>query len=147
MRAAVATTSWQRTAEAIRTLIDAAAGDAAGATWAPEATPVDHLIIGGGATGLAAADYLGQWVPDLRTLLVERRSEVAGWCRSVVDQGFTFDYAGHIMFSTDPEVLRLYALLLGENVHWQNREAWVHSKDVYRAIRFKALCMACHRPC
>jgi UDP-galactopyranose mutase len=45
---------------------------------------------------------------------------VGGWCRSIEDNGFTFDYAGHIMFSNDPYVLKLYDILLGDNVHWQN---------------------------
>jgi protoporphyrinogen oxidase len=137
MRAAVAITSWDRTAEAIRGLVDAAAGDASDATWVPEAAPVDHLIIGAGPTGLAAAYYLGLWAPQASTLLVERQAQVGGWCRSVVDQGFTFDHAGHIMFSTDPEVLRLYDLLLGENVHWQHREAWIYSKGVHTRYPFQ----------
>ena len=37
-----------------------------------------------------------------------RTPTVGGWCRSLVDNGFTFDYAGHIMFSQRP--LRARAL-------------------------------------
>jgi protoporphyrinogen oxidase len=124
-------------AEAIRALVDAAAGDAHSATWAPDAVPVDHVIVGAGPTGLAAAHYLCQLAPRASTLLLERQTQVGGWCRSVVDKGFTFDYAGHVMFSTDPEVLRLYTLLLGDNVHWQNREAWIYSKEVYTRYPFQ----------
>lgn len=97
----------------------------------PEST-VSTLIVGAGPTGLAAAYHLGAG-----SLLVERESSVGGWCRSVVDNGFTFDYAGHIMFSNDPYVLNLYKTLLGDNVHWQNREAWVYSKDVYTRYPFQ----------
>ncbi|HJV50775.1 MAG TPA: NAD(P)-binding protein, partial [Noviherbaspirillum sp.] len=68
---------------------------------------------------------------------LERNSMVGGWCRSIKDNGFTFDYAGHIMFSNDPYVLELYEILLGSNVHWQNREAWVYSKDVYTRYPFQ----------
>ncbi len=53
------------------------------------------------------------------------------------DKGFTFDYAGHIMFSTDPYVLKLYQILLGDNLHWQNREAWVYSKGVHTRYPFQ----------
>src|SRR5207302_1010295 len=58
-------------------------------------------------------------------------------CRSIVDNGFTFDYAGHIMFSNDDYVHQMYKLLLGDNVHWQNREAWVYSKGVYTRYPFQ----------
>ena len=137
-RAAVARTSWDRTADAIRSLLDAAAGGTeltASTGSAPK--HIDQVIVGAGPTGLAAAYYLGQWSPASSTLLVERETQVGGWCRSIVDRGFTFDFAGHIMFSTDPEVLKLYTLLLGENVHWQNREAWVFSKGVYTRYPFQ----------
>jgi protoporphyrinogen oxidase len=62
---------------------------------------------------------------------------VGGWCRSIDDHGFTFDHAGHIMFSNDPYVLKLYDILLGDNIHWQNREAWVYSKNVYTRYPFQ----------
>ena len=35
------------------------------------------------------------------------------------------------MFSNDPYVHEMYQMLLGDNVHWQDREAWIYSKDVY----------------
>ena len=89
-------------------------------------------IIGAGPTGLSAAFHLGE-----RSLLLERNATVGGWCRSVQDHGFTFDYAGHIMFSNDPYVHELYQLLLGENVHWQDREAWIYSKNVYTRYPFQ----------
>lgn len=138
MRAAVARTSWDRTVDAMRNLLDAAAG---GKDMAPRAasaaTHVDQLVVGAGPTGLAAAYYLGQWAPASSTVLVEQEAQVGGWCRSIQDKGFTFDFAGHIMFSNDPVVLQLYTLLLGENVHWQNREAWVYSKGVHTRYPFQ----------
>ena len=51
--------------------------------------------------------------------------------------GFTFDYAGHIMFSNEPYVHELYQMLLGDNVHWQDREAWIYSKGVYTRYPFQ----------
>jgi protoporphyrinogen oxidase/glycosyltransferase involved in cell wall biosynthesis len=93
---------------------------------------VGTVIVGGGPTGLSAAYHLG---PD--TLLLDRNDSVGGWCRSIEDKGFTFDHAGHIMFSNDPYVLKMYEVLLGDNVHWQNREAWVYSKNVYTRYPFQ----------
>jgi protoporphyrinogen oxidase len=41
------------------------------------------------------------------------------------------------MFSNDPYVHELYGMLLGENVHWQDREAWIYSKNVYTRYPFQ----------
>src|SRR6476620_386871 len=90
------------------------------------------VVIGAGPTGLSAAYHLG---PD--AALIEQADRVGGWCRSIEDQGFTFDMAGHIMFSNDPYVHELYQMLLGENVHWQDREAWIYSKNVYTRYPFQ----------
>ncbi|MRV73753.1 NAD(P)-binding protein [Duganella sp. FT92W] len=90
------------------------------------------VIIGGGPTGLSAAYHLGA-----DTVLLERNATVGGWCRSIQDNGFTFDHAGHIMFSNDPYVLKLYDVLLGDNQHWQMREAWVYSKQVFTRYPFQ----------
>jgi UDP-galactopyranose mutase len=93
-------------------------------------TPV--VVIGAGPTGLSAAYHLG---PD--AILIEQADRVGGWCRSMEENGFTFDMAGHIMFSTDPYVHEMYQMLLGDNVHWQDREAWIYSKGVHTRYPFQ----------
>ncbi|MDB5390009.1 MAG: UDP-galactopyranose mutase [Planctomycetaceae bacterium] len=90
------------------------------------------VVIGAGPTGLSAAYHLGT-----DAILVEQNDRVGGWCRSIEQDGFTFDFAGHIMFSNDPYVHDMYQTLLGENVHWQNREAWIFSKNVYTRYPFQ----------
>lgn len=95
-------------------------------------TTVPCAILGAGPTGLSAAYHYGTG-----SLLLERHREVGGWCRSIEDNGFTFDYAGHIMFSHDPYVLGLYEKLLGDNMHWQDREAWIYSQGVYSRYPFQ----------
>jgi UDP-galactopyranose mutase len=160
MRVRVAQSSWDRTAARIASLLATELDNApapasplhelAGVAGAPSdaaaaMTPashrgtrrVAHLVVGAGPTGLAAAHELGRDAPRRQTLLVEREDRVGGWCRSVQQDGFTFDHAGHIMFSTDPYVLDLYERLLGHNLHWQNREAWVWSKDTYTRYPFQ----------
>lgn len=163
MLATVWRVSWDHAAETIRTILETelgkgpsttramrelgglapARGAAAGAAplsaagKTPASRHVRHLIIGAGPTGLAAACHLGEAAPRAETLVVEREPTVGGWCRSVEQHGFTFDYAGHIMFSDDPYVLDLYRRLLGDNVHWQNREAWIYSKNIYTRYPFQ----------
>src|SRR5436305_13890311 len=68
---------------------------------------------------------------------MQQKDKVGGWCSSVTENGFTFDYAGHIMFSSDPYVHQLYKMLLGDNVHWIDREAWIYSKNVYTRYPFQ----------
>ena len=131
-RTALAMTSWDRTVSRMEKLIEEL-GAVSSASHRPERAPskqpvpqrVSTLVAGAGPTGLSAAYHLGA-----DTLLVEQAPSVGGWCRSLVDNGFTFDYAGHIMFSQDPYVHELYEILLGDNMHWQDREAWIHSKGV-----------------
>jgi len=96
----------------------------------PNASPV--VVIGAGPTGLSAAYHLGR-----DSVLVEQADRVGGWCRSIEDNGFTFDMAGHIMFSNDPTVHEMYQVLLGDNVHWQDREAWIYSKGVHTRYPFQ----------
>ncbi|HOG48056.1 MAG TPA: FAD-dependent oxidoreductase [Anaerolineae bacterium] len=94
----------------------------------------DTLIIGAGPTGLSAAyHYRGDYV------VVERESRAGGLCRSIYDRGFVFDHAGHIFFTSDPYINDvLTPMLLGENIHWQYREAWVYSKEAYTRYPFQA---------
>ena len=138
-RAILAQTSWDSTAQKMSGLLDqmAARDTASEVASVPDtregtttASPV--VVIGAGPTGLSAAYHLGE-----KALLLEQNNRVGGWCRSIQDNGFTFDFAGHIMFSNDPYVQELYQLLLGDNVHWQNREAWVYSKGVYTRYPFQ----------
>jgi UDP-galactopyranose mutase len=107
---------------------------------APRSAPrkLRHVIVGAGPTGLAAAYHLGLQTNGEDSLLIEREARVGGGCRSIVDHGFTFDHAGHIMCSADPWVLSLYERLLGDNLHWQNREAWIYSKGAYTRYPFQS---------
>lgn len=148
MRARVSVTSWASTAEKMKALIDQAAvinkpvpakralmaGKVIDYFNSSDEPPqsAKYLILGAGPTGLSAAWHLGK-----DALLLERNPEVGGWCRSVTDHGFTFDYAGHIMFSADPYVLEMYELLLADNIHWQTREAWVYSQDTFTRYPFQ----------
>src|SRR5215470_6218115 len=95
-------------------------------------TSAKTVILGAGPTGLSAAFH-----SDKDTLLVERENRVGGGCRSIYLDGFIFDVAGHILSSSDPYVQELCTLLLRDNVHWQDREAWVYSKGVHTRDPFE----------
>jgi protoporphyrinogen oxidase len=149
MRKMVSATSWNTTAEKMHELMQSVVLQNEGSKRdvrhfiEPESSihrdiePVSAedrkcVIIGAGPTGLSAAYHL-----DEETLLLDKNPIVGGWCRSIEDKGFTFDHAGHIMFSNDAYVHQLYKILLGDNVHWQDREAWVYSKGVHTRYPFQ----------
>jgi len=111
---------------------DAAISASRQATARTTGSPGSVIIIGAGPTGLSATYHLGK-----DALLLERNNTVGGWCRSFVKGGFTFDMAGHIMFSKDAYVHEMYKMLLRDNVHWQDREAWIYSKNVYTRYPFQ----------
>ena len=148
MEGIVKATSWDATANAIHAQISAlpacrpgARAEAANSDFDAQqldAVSYSTVVIGAGPTGLAASYHLGKG-----SLLLEKGDSVGGWCRSIVDNGFTFDYAGHIMFSNDAYVLDLYDKLLGKNVHWQTGKPGFTASRSIPAIRFKARCMAC----
>jgi len=148
MRRIVASTSWDETArdmerivaeaarrgltEAARMMLEPAQPPKPGVAAPASQSASPCLILGAGPTGLSAAYHYGEG-----SLVLEREPKVGGWCRSIEDTGFTFDHAGHVMFSDDPYVQDLYRLLLGDNVHWQEREAWIYSKGVYTRYPFQ----------
>ena len=131
-------TSWDITADQMKLLLQQGAATNDNAVLAPRSRSPDPerrpiVIVGAGPTGLSAAYHAGEV-----SLLIEQNARVGGWCRSIEDRGFTFDYAGHIMFSNDPYVHELYELLLGDNIHWQNREAWIFSHGVHTRYPFQS---------
>jgi UDP-galactopyranose mutase len=141
--ALVAATSWNVAAEDIRQALAKATETgltpATALLFAPT-EPAPHkpmsraecLIVGAGPTGLSAAYHYGR-----DATLLEANEAVGGWCRSIKDNGFTFDHAGHIMFSNSEVVQDLYRVLLGDNVLWQDREAWIYSKNTYTRYPFQ----------
>jgi protoporphyrinogen oxidase len=67
------------------------------------------VVVGGGVTGLAAAGFLAG-THDVT--LLEREPELGGYCRTIYQDGFTWDYSGHFFHFRTPWVAeRLHARL------------------------------------
>ncbi len=92
----------------------------------PTSQTPETVIVGGGPTGLSAAYHL-----ESGWSLLEAAPKLGGWAKSIVADGFTFDYAGHIIFTNDDYAKELFNLFLGDNIHYQQREAWIYSKDTF----------------
>jgi len=90
-------------------------------------------ILGGGLTGLAVAAHLKH---DYE--LLEKEGRCGGHCRSVIEEGFTFDAGGpHIMFSRDKKILGYMISLLGDNVYRRRRNNKIYFKGRYVKYPFE----------
>ena len=90
-------------------------------------------ILGAGPAGLSAAYHLKG-----KSILIEKEDRVGGLARSKEIEGFVFDYAGHIFFTQDRYASKLFKKLLGDNINFKNRDAWVYSKNIYTRYPFQA---------
>jgi protoporphyrinogen oxidase len=90
-------------------------------------------ILGGGLAGLTAASLLKH---DFEVL--EKNAECGGLCRSLQEDGFTFDYGGgHIIFSRDKKIMDFMVKKLGSNVLKRKRNTKVFFKGRYVKYPFE----------
>ena len=61
---------------------------------------VKHLIIGSGITGLSYANN----IKDQDYLIIEKENEIGGYCRTIYQNGFVWDYAGHFFHFKSKEL-------------------------------------------
>ena len=62
---------------------------------------VRTLIVGAGVSGLATAAALGM---DADYLVLEAGGEIGGYCKTIVRDGFVWDYSGHFFHFKHPEI-------------------------------------------
>ena len=75
---------------------------------------VRTLIVGAGVSGLATAAFL----PHDDYLVLERDAEIGGYCKTVKQDGFVWDYSGHFFHFKRPEI-----------------EAWVRERMAPDSVR------------
>lgn len=89
-------------------------------------------ILGGGLTGLT----LGSLLPE--STVLEKESTPGGLCRSLNEDGFTFDFGGsHIIFSKNTDALQFILSVLGENVLKNRRNTKVFYKGRFVKYPFE----------
>jgi protoporphyrinogen oxidase len=97
---------------------------------------MDVAILGGGLTGLTVGHLLNQKGIDFT--LLEKESECGGLMRSLVEDGYTFDYGGsHILFSKDKEALGFLVERLGDNKVTNRRNTKILYKGRYVKYPFE----------
>jgi protoporphyrinogen oxidase len=78
----------------------------------------DVVVIGAGVSGLGFANWYRERHPGARVLVLEGEAEPGGYCRTVVQDGFVWDYSGHFFHFKDPAI-----------------EAWLRARMPGQAVR------------
>jgi protoporphyrinogen oxidase len=89
------------------------------------------VIIGAGPTGLSAAYHLEKkGFYDYK--LFEKESTAGGLCRSVEQDGFTFDFTGHLLHISDPYFKSFIEDVVGmHNLNTIYRKSFIYSQNTY----------------
>lgn len=102
------------------------------------------LIIGGGATGLAFANRIAEGSrtgADGRAdwLLCEAEQELGGYCRTVRQGGFVWDYSGHFFHFKHPEIERYLVQRMpqDETILKVTKVSWIRHGDRYIHFPFQ----------
>ena len=95
------------------------------------------VIIGAGLTGLSTAYHLEKkGFFDYK--LFEKETDIGGLCRSVVQDGFTFDFTGHLLHISDPYFKSLIATIVGiDTFNAIVRRSFIYSHGVHTPYPFQ----------
>ena len=93
------------------------------------------VVLGAGLAGLTAA-YTLQQAGESDWLVLEKEREPGGHARSVVVDGYVFDFGPHILFSNDAAMEALIRDLLGDNMRAQERQAFIYHAAHHLYTRF-----------
>ena len=97
-----------------------------------------YIILGMGPTGIGAAlRLLELGIKDF--LIIDKQSDAGGLSSSVVDEnGFTWDFGGHVQFSHYQKFDEAMDLALGKDGYFHHqRESWVYLKDRFVPYPFQ----------
>jgi protoporphyrinogen oxidase len=70
----------------------------------PGTTVVGTVVIGAGVSGLSFANWWRERHPGAPVVVLEAEPEPGGYCRTVVQDGFVWDYSGHFFHFKDPDI-------------------------------------------
>lgn len=95
------------------------------------------IVIGAGLTGLSAAYHLEQaGYTDFK--IFEKENQIGGLCRSVVQDGFTFDYTGHLLHISDPDFEKVIDRYIGKgSLNLIQRRSFIYSHHTYTNYPFQ----------
>ncbi len=95
------------------------------------------VIIGAGLTGISTAYHLEQ-CGFFDYALFEKEATGGGLCRSISQDGFTFDYTGHLLHASDNYFYELIQKIVGlDAMNIIDRRSFIFSHDVYTKYPFQ----------
>src|SRR5262245_34555489 len=94
------------------------------------------LVIGAGISGLSFVNWLA---PALRDVIVcEGEEAIGGYCRTVVKDGFVWDYSGHFFHFKHPEIEQyLVERMQGQAILKVAKVSWIRHGDRYIDFPFQ----------
>ena len=96
-------------------------------------TECDILIIGAGITGLSLASFL----ETDNYLIVDKDSEVGGYCKTTIRNGFVWDYSGHFFHFNNQEIKDYVLENIECDVVTVNKKSHIYYKDRYIDFPFQ----------
>ena len=86
---------------------------------------VKYLIIGAGISGLTFANYIKD-----DYLILEKESEVGGYCRTIKKDGYVWDYAGHFFhFNTEEFKQKFLGSVEADEIIYKDKNTKIVYKD------------------
>ncbi len=83
----------------------------------------DYVIIGGGITGLALAN----WLPDDSYVIIEREPEIGGYCKTIRRNGYTWDYSGHFFHFQRKEIEQyLFSRMEPQRIYRGSKRCYIY---------------------
>lgn len=64
----------------------------------------DVVVIGAGASGLSFANWYRELHPSSKVLVLEASDAPGGYCKTIAQDGFVWDYSGHFFHFKDPTI-------------------------------------------
>lgn len=95
---------------------------------------IADLVIGAGMTGLAYADAVRERTP----LVLEASDAIGGYCKTIVRDGFTWDYSGHFFHFRHPEIeAELVSRMAGQRILRVEKDARIRWGDAFVDFPFQ----------
>ena len=77
----------------------------------------DVVVIGAGISGLGFANWYRALHPAAKVVVLESEAEPGGYCRTIVQDGFVWDYSGHFFHFKHPHIEQwLRARMPGQDI-------------------------------
>lgn len=98
---------------------------------------VGLLVVGAGISGLATIAFAGART-KADYLVIDRDSEIGGYCKTVKKEGFVWDYSGHFFHFKHPDIESwLRERMTGQEIRTVNKKSFIAYKSEWIDFPFQ----------